>query len=167
MKTIHLPEWTTRLTSILALAAFISVSCGQQTNRLDSVDAEAAIRARLAEIQSAAQKLDPDKVFSFVLENEKGALAQGGKLFLRREEALQSTRQAFSGLRKVEYRFHRQNISLLSPTVALAVGEGSSSATTTDGTAFSIPFVQSVVLVLTNGDWKVFHSHRSFPANNR
>ena len=27
----------------------------------------------------------------------------------------------------------------------------------------STRFVQSVVFVLTNGEWRVFHSHRSFP----
>ena len=151
------------LTGGLALVASIWAAYGQVSKRSDSADPEMAIRARLGEIQVAAQKLDPEKVFSFVLENKKGALAQNGTLFLTREEALDSTRQAFSGLQKVEYQFKQQHITMLSPGVALAIGEGSSSATTADGRSFSTPFVQSVVLVLTNGEWKVFHAHRSFP----
>ena len=107
--------------------------------------------------------MDPDKVFSFVLENDRGALVQDGKLFLTREEALQSTKQGFKGLDEVSYQFERQHITLLSATVALATGEGVSSATTNDGRTFSTRFAQTVVLKLTNGEWKVFHAHRSLP----
>jgi ketosteroid isomerase-like protein len=126
-------------------------------------DIQKAVLIRLAEIQRAAQALDPDKVFSFVLENDAGALAQNGKLFLTRTEALESTKQGFQRLQKVDYQFDQQHVTLLSPTVALATGEGSSSATTADGRTFNTRFAQSVVFVLTNGDWKVFHAHRSFP----
>jgi hypothetical protein len=122
-----------------------------------------AVLARLAEIQSAAQTLDAEKVFRFVLENDKGALVQNGKLILTRKEALEATRQGFQRLRKVAYQFDQQHITLISPTVALATGEGSSSATTDDGRTLSTPFAQSVVLVLTNGEWMVLHAHRSFP----
>ena len=98
-----------------------------------------------------------------MLENDSGALAQNGKLILTRKEALESTKQGFQRLQKVDYRFDQQHVTLLSPTVALATGEGLSSATTDDGRTFSGPFAQSVVLVLTNGEWMVFHAHRSFP----
>ena len=60
-------------------------------------------------------------------------------------------------------RFDRQDITFLSPTVALAVGDGVSTADLQDGRSFTRRFAQSVLLVLTNGEWKVFHSHRSFP----
>lgn len=56
-----------------------------------------------------------------------------------------------------------QYVTLLSPTVALATGEGSSSATLDDGRVLTTRLAQSVVFVLANGEWKVFHSHRSFP----
>lgn len=163
MKTTYKKTMMIAVTAGLALYAIISASEGQVAKRPDSAESENAVRARLAEIQNAAQKLNPDKVFSFVLENNKGALAQNGRLFLTREEALKSTKQAFSGLQKVEYTFNQQHVTLLSPTIALAVGEGSSSATTSDGRSFSTPFVQSVVVVLTHGEWKVLHAHRSFP----
>jgi hypothetical protein len=158
------------LAALVMLMVAIALSRGQPSTRAESefgasmlLASEQAVRARLAEIQDAAQALDPDKVFSFVLENDNGALAQNGRLLLTRKEALESTRDGFRGLQKVEYHFDRQHVTLLSPTVALAVGEGTSSASRDDGRAFSTHFVQSVILVLTNSEWKVFHSHRSFP----
>jgi len=88
----------------LALAVGFS---GDHTNPAEPSppDAEKAVLARLTQIQTAAQNLDPDKVFSFVMQNEHGALAQNGRLFLTREAALETTKQGFQGLRKVDYRF--------------------------------------------------------------
>jgi ketosteroid isomerase-like protein len=147
----------------LVIIAAGAVSQGQSSKNSTSADIQKAVVARLAEIQNAAQSLDPDKVFSFVLENDAGALAQNGRLFLTRKAALESTKQGFQGLQSVSYRFDEQHVTLLSPTVALAAGEGSTSATLDDGTTLTTRFAQSVVFVLTNGEWKVFHSHRSFP----
>ena len=154
---------TTAVAAALLIIAAATVSQGESGKNATSSDIQKAVLARLAEIQNAAQALDPDKVFSFVLENDAGALAQNGKLFLTRKEALDSTKQGFQGLQKVDYRFAQQHVTLLSPTVALATGEGSTSATMDDGRTFTTRFAQSVVLVLTNGEWKVFHAHRSFP----
>jgi ketosteroid isomerase-like protein len=149
--------------SALVIAAAVTVSQGQSGKDSAPADVQKAVRARLTEIQDAAQALDPEKVFSFVLENDQGALAQNGKLFLTRKEALEATKQGFQRLQKVEYRFDQQHVASLSPTIALATGEGSTTATTDDGRTFTTRFAQSVIFVLTNGEWKVFHSHRSFP----
>jgi len=153
--------------SVLMVVSILAVSQGQSSQNSASLEAEKAVLARLSEIQDAAQTLDPDKVFSFVLENNHGSLVQNGKLFLTREEALESIRRGFQGLEKVDYRFDQQYVTLLSPTVALAVGEGVSSATADDGRTFTTQFAQSVVFVLTDGEWKMFHAHRSFPSANR
>jgi len=149
--------------SAIAIIAAVTVSQAESGKGGAPSDVQKAVLARLAEIQSAAEALDPDKVFNFVLENDAGALAQNGKLFLTRQDALESTKQAFQRLQKVSYQFDQQHVALLSPTVALATGEGSSSATTAEGRTITTRFAQSVVLVLTNGEWKVFHAHRSFP----
>jgi len=152
---------TLALTSIWALIVLAAMAQGQANKNSTPPEVQKAILARLAEIQSAAENLDPDKVFSFVLENDAGALAQNGRLFLTRQEALESTKRGFQTLQKVEYRFDQQHVTLLSPTIALAAGEGSSSATMQEGATISTRFAQSVVFVLTNGEWKVFHAHRS------
>jgi ketosteroid isomerase-like protein len=157
-------------TVIVAIVAAVFIIMGiitvksQPNQNTVPADAQSAVLARLAEIQAAAQSMDPEKVFSYVLENDNGALAQNGKLFLTREDALESTMQGFQRLQKVEYQFDQQHITLLSPTIALATGEGTSFATTIDGRMLSTRFAQTVIFVLTDGEWKVFHSHRSFPA---
>ena len=148
--------------ALIIAAGVVTLSHGQPNQSPAPGDPEKVVLNRLAEIQNAAQALDPDKVFSFVAENNQGALAQNGRLFLTREEALASTKAGFQRLQKVAYQFDQQHVTLLTPTVALAVGEGSSSATTDDGRTLTTHFAQSVVLVLTNGQWKVFHAHRSF-----
>lgn len=162
-----------RLTSGQHLVAFgllvlVGVGLSQVKSRGagHSADEEKAVARRLAEIQDAAQSLDPEKVFSFVMENDKGALVQDGQVLLTRGEALESTRQGFKGVRKISYRFDQQQITVLSPTVALAVGEGDSAVVTNDGRSFNVRFAQSVVLVKSDGQWKVFHAHRSFPPSN-
>ena len=146
---------------VLAVAALGSTSQDELTKRLQPRKTEQAVVSKLEEIQNAAQALDADKVFSFVLENDQGALVQNGRLFLTRQEALESTKQGFQSLKKVDYKFTQQRVTLLSSTIALAIGEGTASATTADGKELTRPFAQSVVFVLTNGEWKVFHAHRS------
>lgn len=148
---------------VVAVMAAVVTAQDQSSKNVTSADVEKAVLARLAEIQEAAQALDSDKVFGFVMENDNGALVQNGKLYRTRHEALDSTKQGFQGLQKVNYRFDKQYVTLLSPTVALVTGEGLSSATTTDGRTLTTRFAQSVVFILTNGEWKVFHAHRSFP----
>ena len=142
----------------IAVVVFASVGADSRTT-----DIEKAVLERLAEIQGAAQGMDPELVFSYVLENDKGALITDGRLMLTRQDALESTKRGFQGLQSVVYRFHQQHVTVLSPTVALAIGEGSTSFTTADGSSFITPFAQTVVFVLADGEWKVLHAHRSFP----
>lgn len=149
--------------AFVGIIAAAAVSQGQDRGYPAPSDVEKAVLARLSEIQSAAEALDPDKVFSFVLENNAGALAQGGELLLTREEALESTKQGFRRVQRVSYQFDEQHVTMLSATVVLATGEGASSATLDDGRVINTRFAQSVIFVLTNGEWMVFHSHRSFP----
>jgi ketosteroid isomerase-like protein len=150
--------------SALLIIALIAVTSSQSDKNPVPADAQSAVLARLAEIQNAAEALDAEKVFSYVLENDNGALAQNGRLLLTRKQALESTIQGFQGLQQITYKFDQQHVTLLSPTIALATGEGTSFVTMVDGRTFSSRFAQTVIFVLTDGEWKVFHSHRSFPA---
>ena len=58
--------------------------------------------------------------------------------------------------------FIQQHVTVLSPTIALVTGEGEVSVETEDGRTFDSLFAQSVVFLQTEGEWKVYHSHRSF-----
>ncbi|TWT82688.1 hypothetical protein CA13_41510 [Planctomycetes bacterium CA13] len=151
---------------VLVISSTTTVAQLQTKTVSNPSGAEQAVQARLAEIQTAAESLDPEKVFSFVCENDKGALIQNGEFLLTREEALQATKRGFENLDKITYRFDQQHTTLLSPTIALATAEGMSSVTTKNGRTFSSKFAQSVVLILADGEWKVFHAHRSFPPAN-
>jgi hypothetical protein len=71
----------TTVVSALVIIAAATISQGQSGKGAAPPDVQKAVLARLAEIQNAAQALDADKVFSFVLDNDAGALAQNGKLF--------------------------------------------------------------------------------------
>jgi len=163
MKISHTQKFVGAIVGLLALWTIVSVSQTEPPKVSNNATLETQVHRRLAEIQQAAEALDVEKVFGFVLDNDQGALVQNGKLFLTRNETLESTKRGFEGLEKVSYKMDQEHISLLSPTIAVAVSAGSSTATTRDGRTFTTPFLQSVVLVLTNGGWKVFHAHRSFP----
>jgi len=152
--------------SVLGILATVNVSRAQFSGDPAPPEVRKAVLARLAEIQTAAESLNVEKVFSYVAENDQGSLVQNGRLLLTRKEALESTRLGFQGLQSLEYRFDEQRITLLSPTVALATGEGASSGMTADGRTLKTRFAQSIVFVLADGEWKVFHAHRSFPGAN-
>jgi ketosteroid isomerase-like protein len=157
----------TTAAALLLMAASTAAADRQSDETTVPADVERAIRARLAEIQDAAQALDADQLFSYVAENDKGALVEDGKLFRTRTAALESTKGGFGHLQEISYQFDQQDVSLLSPTVALATGTGITSVTLKNGRAIKRRFAQSVVLVLADGEWKVFHAHRSFPRANR
>ena len=118
MKTPRLRTIIIASLSILAVAVIVSVSQAQASKPADSSEVEKKVLARLDEIQKAAQGLDADKVFSFVLDNDKGALVQNGRLFLTRKDAVESTKKGFQGLQKVDYQLSQQLVTLLSPTIA-------------------------------------------------
>jgi len=111
----------------------------------------------------AAQDLDVDRLFSFMLDTGKGSVIQSGVLVLTREQALSQTRNNFRGISRIEYRWKQRHVTVISPTVALLVGEGESSATTAQGATFVTPFAQTAVFVLTGGQWKILHAHHSSP----
>jgi uncharacterized protein (TIGR02246 family) len=124
---------------------------------------EKAVVAVNAQMTRAAQDLDAGRMFSFMLDTDKGSVIQNGNLLLTREQALAQVKNNFRGVRKVEYPWKQQHVTVISPTVAILVAEGESSATTEQGETFGTPFAQTVVFVLTGGEWKVLHAHWSSP----
>src|SRR5438552_762688 len=130
------------LALFIAVIALPATNYAQATRKVEPSDIEKAVMAKLNEIQNAAQGLDADRLFTFVLENDKGALIQNGRLLLTRTDALEATRQGFRGLKKVNYEFSQQYFTLISPVAALVTGEGSATAITDDGRTFTRPFAQ-------------------------
>ncbi len=153
-----------RVTAIIvALLLCSSLSPGEAGAKPDYTTIEKKIKDTYAEITRAAESVDAEKLFSYVLDNDKGALIQGGKIVLTRQEAIDSYKKNSDGIKKVAYKIDRQYITIILPDTALLVTEGSFEATTTEGNTFGSPFAQTVIFVLRNNEWKVLHSHTSRP----
>jgi len=127
----------------------------------------AAIEKAVLEVSTqmtrAAEARDIDRMFSFILPSERGSIAQSGVLFLTREEALAAVTQSFVNVRKMQYKFQRQLVTVISPDCAVLVADGESAATGEDGRNIGAPFTETLVFVRREGEWKVLHAHFSSP----
>lgn len=124
---------------------------------------EQAIVDAQAKMQQAAQQGDVDALYKFVLEMDKGVIIEDGRIRWTRQEALNSTKQGLQGLKDLSNVYTQKHITVISPAMALWVGEGTSSAILQDGRQISAPFAESILFVQKDGQWKVFHAHRSVP----
>jgi hypothetical protein len=144
------------------IAAFTLPVVGSGQSRTDRAP-EKEVIDRLRAIEVAAEKLDVGAVFEHVMDNDRGALVQNGRVMLTREKALESTREGFVGVRKVRYAIGQEHVTMLAKDLALVVSDGESHFELDDGRSFGTPFAQSVILKRVAGVWKVLHAHRSFP----
>jgi hypothetical protein len=133
-----------------------------------STEKDAAIEKAILKVHSdmmkAAENLDPDALFSHVLDMKKGVIVQDGKIMTTRQEALDGTRQGLQGLKSVSYKYGRKHITVISPTVALWVADGTTSATILGSEdEISIEFAETILFLKKEGQWKVLHAHRSIP----
>jgi ketosteroid isomerase-like protein len=124
---------------------------------------ERAVLAANAQATKAAENGDMDALFGYMLDTDKGSVAQNGTLLRTREDARAQVTRGMQGIRSIAYRWSNQYVTVLSPTIALLVADGETTATTADGSTFSAPFAQTDVFVLTDGQWKILHAHRSTP----
>lgn len=155
------------LRALLLLACLPVVWTTQNDPKKMSIDQQQAIEKAIvdvhAKMQQAAQRGDVDALYAYVLEMDKGVIIEDGYIRWTRQEALSLTRQGLQGLKDLSYAYTQKYVTVISPTVALWVGEGTSSATLQDGRQISVPFAESVLFVKKEGQWKVLHAHRSVP----
>ena len=123
---------------------------------------EAVLRAN-ADMARAAEAVDAERLFGYMLDTDKGSVIQNGMFLATREEALQRVKANLRGISKIVYRWKRQHVTALSAEVALLTADGESVATTTEGQVFTTPFAQTVVFVMREGQWKAIHAHQSSP----
>jgi ketosteroid isomerase-like protein len=122
---------------------------------------EKAVLEVNAQMTRAAEARDIDRLFTFMLPNDRGSIAQSGFLFLTREDAHDTVKRGFTAVQKIAYRWKHQLVTVLSPDTALLVADGESEATFADGAAAVTPFAQTVVFVRRDGEWKALHAHQS------
>ena len=136
---------------------------GVSAPRADTMAAEEAVLAVSAEMTKAGEAVDADRLFGYMLETDKGSVIQNGVVMATRQEALERVRSNLRGIGRIQYRWKRQLVTVLSPEVAVLTAEGESTATTTAGETFTAPFAQTVVFVLKAGNWRAIHAHQSSP----
>jgi hypothetical protein len=124
---------------------------------------EKAVLEVNAQMTRAAEDRDIDRLFSFMLANDRGSIVQSGNLFPTREEALAAVKRNFAGVAAIKYRWNRQLVTVISPTTALLVCDGEAEIRTAPEppATFVTPFAQTVLFVLTDGKWKALHAHHS------
>ncbi len=157
------------LVSIPAIAAISMatalVFAQQKPATTDSSDQ--AIRKAVLETNDrmvkAANSLDVEGFFSHILDTDKGSIVQNGTVFKSRREAMETVRQGFMGVAKVDRRFLDPQVTVISPEVALLTSEGTVAATLTDGRTLDSRFAVSLIFVRREGEWKLLHGHYSMP----
>ncbi len=156
-----------------SMIIFLSLTCitvsfaNQGATSVNNPQAiEKAVLEANAKMIQAAESMDADVFFDWILDTVKGPVIQDGRLLLTRQEALETVRRGFQGVAKSKYQLDRTYVWVISPEAALLTAEGTSTATLADGRTLSAPFALSEVFVLREGKWKVLHAHQSVP-NNR
>lgn len=154
-----------RVLFLLAYVPLLGIT--QDDHRQMPVNQQQAVETAIldvqAKMQQAAEGRDVDALYKYVLEMNKGVIIEDGRIRWTRQEALSATRQGLQGLKDLSYQYTQRQITVISPTAALWVGEGTTSATLADGRQISVPFAESIVFVQKDGQWQVFHAHRSVP----
>ncbi len=154
--------WVTRI--ILVTAIFVLCSCRSAQEVLtesQTKDIEGKVRRVHEGITNAASNADVEKMFGYVAENNNGIFIESGNLMLTRREAMDLYKEHFKGIKKVNYKFDQQYITVLSPVTVLWIDRGGYEVTTNDGRTFGSPFMQTIIFTLKDNEWKVFHAHAS------
>jgi uncharacterized protein (TIGR02246 family) len=154
-----------RSTFLMVAGLFILTDTGttRTSQTRDPRPVEEAVLTTSAEMARAAAAVDAERLFGFMLETDKGSVIQDGVFLATREEALERVKANLRGISKIEYRWKRQHVTVLSEDAALLTADGESVATTTEGEVFTTPFAQTVVFVMREGRWKAIHAHQSSP----
>lgn len=156
---------TRRTSSILVVAGMAGATwalAGSPEPGLSHIEAE--VLAAHAEMNAAAESLDVERFFEWILDEPGASIAQDGRLYRDRAEAKGAVEAGYSGVQSLARTFERTRVTPLSEDAAVVVAAGTSAVVLTDGRTFEGPFAVSVVFVRRNAGWKVLHGHYSLPA---
>ena len=117
-----------------------------------------------AAMTKAADRLDADAFFEYILDTDQGLIVQNGEIFKTRQEALQAVKRGFQDFTRMDRRFDDPRVTVVSPDVALLVADGTTAATLKDGRTIERRFAVSLLFVRREGRWKLLHGHYSMPA---
>ena len=157
------------LYKVIVVLACVSVVWAVQNDKGDTTSEQQQIIERLimevhAAMMKAAENLDAEALYSHVLDMNKGVIIQDGRVLKTRQEALNATKEGLQGLKDISYTYKQKHITVISPTVALWVADGTTSATIIEnGREINVDFAESIIFIQKDEQWKVFHAHRSVP----
>jgi uncharacterized protein (TIGR02246 family) len=157
-----------RLLGLVFGSLATALACAQPKPSDPDLSQQAIQKAVLetnAGMMQAANSLDADAFFAYILDSEQTLIIQNGAMFRTRQEALETVKQGFTGFAKMDRRFENPRVTVISPDAALLACEGTVSATLADGRSVTNRFAVSLVFVRKEGQWKVLHGHYSMPAN--
>ena len=147
------------LSIVVLMGANEQPCCATKNAQCDAV--EKAILDVHDQLIAAAEKLDAETMFSYILENDKGAIIQDGRL-MTRQESLDQVKRVFAGTDSLKYTFKQRNVKMLSPTIALMTATGTSTSEMSSP-SFTTTFANTTVFVLQDKEWKIIHGHHSIP----
>ena len=103
------------LIRILALTAVsLAAAAGFAQPKPEPAASEEAIKKAVletnAKMTQAANSLDVDAFFTYIVDTDKCVIVQNGTVFKTRQEAMQAVKRGFMGLAKVDRRFDNPNI---------------------------------------------------------
>jgi ketosteroid isomerase-like protein len=148
-------------TAAIVLAVLLGGPADRTSAQAATDSIEEAVLAVSDEMTRAGESLDADRLFSFIRDNDKGAIIENGVLFTTKQEALERVKANLAGASSVRYRWKRRFVTVLAPDLALLTAEGESTATAGDGRTFTVPFAQTVVFSRKADGWKAVHAHQS------
>lgn len=119
-----------------------------------------------AKMVQAANSLNVDGFFDYILDSDKCVIIQNGVVFKTRQEALEAVKAGFKGVAKMDRKLDNPQVTVISPDTALLASEGSVTATLTDGRVMNARFAVSLIFVRKGADWKLLHGHYSMPMRN-
>jgi hypothetical protein len=160
MRRPNMTRWIRLASTLLLVLASVHADAAGEG---DGGPVEEAVLKAHHEMSAAAQALDANAFFTFILDEARGPVIQDGQLFATRAEALAVVERGFGGVARVERVYETEDVTVISEEAALLTGKGTSTVTLLDGRILRGPFAVSLVFVLKDGAWKVLHGHYSTP----
>ena len=133
-----------------------------ETTPADPVIVQAVLDAN-ARLTDASNRLDTEAFFAGIVDSDETRIIQDGRLFKTRAEAMAVVRQGSQGIVQLQRTFANSHVTVLGPGTALLTAAGTTRVTLPDGRTLDGPFAVTLVFVLREGRWLLFHGHYSIP----
>ena len=143
--------------SVCGVCLVLLTSCSDSLSQSKVDKIEKAILDVHAKLVKAAENLDADAMFEYILDSDETTI-QTGDVVQNRNDALESVRESFARFSKIQYDFDLVEVTVLTPTTAEMNVKGKSVDTTTNGRVLTFHFRQKNLYVLTDDGWKLKHA---------